>query len=130
MLRGVATIEKAKAQIADAIQTGFSIGDISELSAMIQDISVLETYMEEFEEHAEESAEIEYFFTFAEDELSAAEKYHNKWVETSNIMYRNVAKDELRHAEGFISLLQQKVTNSRRLQSIIEKHSELAAKLA
>ena len=58
-------------------------------------------YSADSKEHTETQALCEEI----SDELSEAEKYYKKWLETNEADYKEMACDELRHADFFISKL-------------------------
>lgn len=67
------------------------------------------------------------------DELMGAEKYYKRWQETANLSYKQLAKDELRHADFFIKharMMTQDATQQDKLQSYIEWYDTLSARLA
>ena len=66
-------------------------------------------------------------------ELHDAEKYYNRYVETKDSNFKQLAKDELRHADYFIKLVRSKTLDPAKqeeIQRYTDKYNELLNKLS
>jgi rubrerythrin len=79
------------------------------------------------------SGKPENLLDYLADELRGAEMYHNRYIETNDSAYKQLAKDELRHADYFLKKARQTPDDSGMqplLQELTDKYNELLNKLS
>lgn len=132
------TLSEARAMVDRVLVAGIAVRDIPELGEMIRGITAVESYVwpdKVAVTHADDSAmdETTWLLRRIDSELQSTEIYCGKWLETKDVAYKTIAREDLKHSEQLINLAQQKLSkpeDKAKLQEAIKSHSVLLAKLA
>lgn len=79
---------------------------------------------------ATEQKEIQWIIDSIQDELADSQKYYDKYLETQFGEYKNIARDELRHAEVGMKRAREYGVSDNELQDFTILHGVMMARLA
>jgi len=125
------SLKKLRDKIAAEINRGFNATVAADIACMIQDAEIIEAYISKH--HIGGVPEgASRLLAYIEDELSAANKYHDQWKATGDATYKQIAQDELRHALAIIQqarALQLNAAEQARLHEYTSMHQTISNKL-
>jgi len=87
-------IDDVTTAIENAILHGVEVKNAPSLAAMVKALKTLKGFSETYLE----SSDASWFVNRIEGELSAVKNYHDEWAKTGNDLFRQIARDEARHA--------------------------------
>jgi len=131
MEKAIRSIEDVKQKLSKCIQDGFDINKILDLSDMIKAVYTLEDYVTSaFAEEKMDKKSSDWFIKNIKDELAASQKYYQWWLESKNPEHRQLAQEELKHANVLLQQARQSNIPQTKFQGITVLHGDLSRKLA
>ena len=101
----------------------FSINDLDLMAKIASVLTVIYNMGEEAEEIEEEAKDD------IKDELMGAQEYWNRYLKEEDASYKNMAKDELRHAEFFINKASADGVDPGEIRSKIDWYNSLLSEI-
>lgn len=101
-----------------AYPSKFGMSDLDMMSKIASTLNLMVEMSEKIDEDSEDTHDM------VVDELMGAQEYINLYLEDGDEIYKNMARDELRHAEHFINLAEDKASMQTKIDwynSLLEK---------